>query len=227
MSSKAAKDFDNIDAITDDYVKAQIDERLLGLYEHLIEKGVDVRKHSIHSWQTSDWNGKDYTNKRQVFSASFNQLYKYLDSKNTKLFVEVTSGKHKGSIGYISSTSWSGGSIIRINEKGDCTSALSAKAMRFLPNHDGTFRKAVKARVIKDIFDQVIEPDSKVIFAEKGKLRIGVMLEYDFHTNIALIRTPEGKVSVNPRKSQIVNCEKINSTFIQNTVLITMLRSPI
>ena len=210
--------FTDPNQITNEEIKSHINSCLNGLYEYLIDKGINVKDYSLQHWKTHDDN--------HYYNISYGYLIDQLDKKGILIFVEIKSGKYKGSIGHISNTTYDNKSKIQVSDSYvDTTTPLSAKAMKLLVDHDGTYCKRVKQREIRDIFDQTIEPNDKVIFAEKGKLRIGVLQEYDFHKNIAHIRTPEGKCEVNPRKSDIVNCQKINETFISNSVLTAMLKS--
>lgn len=226
MNKKEKVEYTDPSQISDEYIREIFETRLVGAYDYFLTKGIDIRKYAIHSWTQSTWVGSGYKEIGKTFDVDFSKLVKHLtDDKKMNLWVEITSGKYKGSVGIVGSFSWNGGIIVRLSDNGDSSTPLTVKALKLLPDHAGGYTKAVKARVIKDIFDQVIEPGSKVIFAERGKLHIGVMVEYDYHKNIAHVRTPTGKVPVNPRKSQIVNCEKINATFIENTVLIARLKS--
>ncbi len=210
--------------ITEEHIKSQLDPFLPNLYEHLTAKGMDLRTLGLHRRDHGKWDSDQSLRGKWIF-LEYHYTISFLDlAKNLKdkIWVEIVSGKYKGSIGHIGSVNYNGLQI-QINSNGDETGKLSAKALRYLPDYTGGFNKAVKARVIKDIFDQIIEPDSKVIFAERGKLRIGVLLEYDYHRNIAIIRTADGTEDINPRTSQIVNCQKINESFIKNTVLTAIL----
>jgi len=159
----------------------------------------------------------DHLTRRQHFS--WYDLLSVIEGLDVQPYVEILSGKYKGSIGYLQYKT------IRLGSDYKNTCPLpTAKNLRLLPDYEGPPVMKVRAREIRDIFDQTIAPGDKVIFADRGKLRIGVLVEYRFHDNRALVKTPEGTEEVNPRKSQIVNCQKINESFIANTVLTATLK---
>jgi len=184
-------------------LKEELEGIAVGLYDYV------AQRMPLQAFEHLERNGKLY----------WYHIHGIMDINHVSPYVEILSGKYKGSIGYLQYDT------IRIGKTHDDTcKRLTAKSLKLLSDYQGPPCMQVKAREIRDIFDQTIEPGDKVIFAERGRLRIGVLVEYQFHDNKAIITTPEGKETVNPRTSQIVNCQKINESFIGKTVLTAKLR---
>jgi len=184
-------------------LKEELEEICVGLYEYV------AQRMPLQKFDHLEKSGKLY----------WYHIVGIMEINHVEPYVEITSGKYKGSIGVLEYDTIKLGTTYDERCK-----RLSAKSLKLLPEYQGPPRMQVRAREIRDIFDQTIEPGDKVIYAERGKLRIGVLVEYRFHDNIAVITTPEGKEEVNPRTSQIVNCQKINESYIGRTVLTAKLR---
>lgn len=128
-------------------------------------------------------------------------LIQWCDKHNIQIWVEIKSGKYKGSIGRYQSA-WS------INLGETRMPPLIPKNLKFLPDYAGSYVMSVtKAKPQIDKYGSEIKTGDRVLY---GGLVFGVISGFDRHVNRFKIINSDGNTKTGIARNDIVSLEKLD-----------------